>query len=48
MSSINHDYISTQILTTTINIKPDKITGDINQLILHIFLHHFLLRYSAD
>jgi DNA-directed RNA polymerase subunit E'/Rpb7 len=35
MSSINHDYISTQILTTTINIKPDKITGDINQLILH-------------
>ena len=34
MTSSN-DYVSTQLLTTSINIQPDKIQGDINQLILH-------------
>lgn len=34
MTSSNN-YVSTQLLTTSINIQPDKIQGDVNQLILH-------------
>jgi len=29
------EYYSTQLLTTTINIEPNQIKGDINKLILH-------------